>query len=198
MDAPPAPEELTERQAARRQRVLDAAIALATEGGYEAVQMRDVAARADVALGTVYRYFSSKDHLLAAAWSAWISPMEDRFARRPPRGDTMVERAMDVLARATRAFERDPHLIQALITSLVSNDPHAQKHVAEVGDVIDRLLGSVLDGIEPEERHRIVEVVGHVWYSALVQWVNGRMGIERVQDVLEMTCHVVLDRREPS
>ena len=59
-------ETLTANQAARRGRVLDAALELAAEGGYDAVQMRDVAARAQVALGTIYRYFSSKDHLLAA------------------------------------------------------------------------------------------------------------------------------------
>ena len=65
-NGPPEPDSLTEKQSARRRRVLDAAMALADEGGYEAVQMRDVAARADVALGTLYRYFSSKDQLLAA------------------------------------------------------------------------------------------------------------------------------------
>ena len=59
-------ETLTPNQAARRDRVLEAAMDLAGEGGYDAVQMRDVAARAQVALGTIYRYFSSKDHLLAA------------------------------------------------------------------------------------------------------------------------------------
>src|SRR5579884_3629276 len=56
---------LTRAQQARRQRVVDSAMTLALEGGYDAVQMRDVAARAHVAMGTVYRYFSSKDHLLA-------------------------------------------------------------------------------------------------------------------------------------
>ena len=60
-------ETLTPNQAARRERVIDAALELAAEGGYDAVQMRDVAGRAQVALGTIYRYFSSKDHLLAAA-----------------------------------------------------------------------------------------------------------------------------------
>lgn len=54
-------------QQARRQRVVDAAMALGAEGGYEAVQMRDVAARAGVAMGgTLHRYFSSKDHPLGA------------------------------------------------------------------------------------------------------------------------------------
>src|SRR5277367_6168901 len=54
----PVPRTLTRAQQARRQRVIDAAMTLALEGGYEAVQMRDVAARADVAMGTVYRYFT--------------------------------------------------------------------------------------------------------------------------------------------
>ena len=51
---------------------IDAAMALGLDGGYDAVQMRDVAARADVAMGTVYRYFTSKDHLLAATLVYWV------------------------------------------------------------------------------------------------------------------------------
>ena len=54
------------------------------EGGYEAVQMRDVAARANVALGTIYRYFSSKDHLLAAVMVEWCRDLERRVGLRPP------------------------------------------------------------------------------------------------------------------
>jgi TetR/AcrR family transcriptional regulator, cholesterol catabolism regulator len=51
----------------RHRRILDATLALASKGGYEAVQMRTVAERADVALGTLYRYFPSKIHLLVSA-----------------------------------------------------------------------------------------------------------------------------------
>src|SRR5579871_5732919 len=58
---------LARSQAARRRRVLDATLRLAGEGGLDAVQMRDVAAAAGVALGTVYRYFSSKERLLLEA-----------------------------------------------------------------------------------------------------------------------------------
>lgn len=42
-------------------------MAIASKGGYEAVQMRAVADRADVAVGTLYRYFPSKVHLLVSA-----------------------------------------------------------------------------------------------------------------------------------
>ncbi len=54
-------------QKERRKRILDATLTLASKGGYEAVQMRAVAERADVAVGTLYRYFPSKVHLLVSA-----------------------------------------------------------------------------------------------------------------------------------
>ncbi len=56
-------------QRERRKRILDAAIALASKGGFEQMQMRAVAERADVALGTLYRYFPSKIHLLVSAFA---------------------------------------------------------------------------------------------------------------------------------
>ena len=94
---------LTPSQAARRERVLRTALELGATGGYDAVQMRDVASSAGVALGTIYRYFESKDHLLAAAMVEWVADLERRVGQRPPKGDSVAERVMDVLARATRA-----------------------------------------------------------------------------------------------
>ncbi|BFO21068.1 hypothetical protein SHKM778_74560 [Streptomyces sp. KM77-8] len=48
---------LTERQEARRRRILRASAQLAGRGGFDAVQMREVAESSQVALGTLYRYF---------------------------------------------------------------------------------------------------------------------------------------------
>ena len=58
------PEAGSSAQRERRRRILDATLALASKGGYDAVQMRTVADKADVAVGTLYRYFPSKVHLL--------------------------------------------------------------------------------------------------------------------------------------
>src|ERR687883_441125 len=68
----------TDAQRARRRRILAAAAELATEGGFDAVQMREVAERADVALGTLYRYFPSKIHLLV---NVLADEMDDIHAR---------------------------------------------------------------------------------------------------------------------
>jgi AcrR family transcriptional regulator len=56
--------------AARHQAILEGAKALASEGGMAAVQIAPVAARANIAAGTVYRYFPAKTDLVAALVAA--------------------------------------------------------------------------------------------------------------------------------
>lgn len=58
-------ENVVRRLAEREQTILDAAQSIAAERGMGAVQIAPVADRADIAAGTVYRYFSSKNNLVA-------------------------------------------------------------------------------------------------------------------------------------
>lgn len=58
-------ENVARRLAEREQTILDAAQSIASEGGMGAVQIAPVAQRADIAAGTVYRYFPSKSNLIA-------------------------------------------------------------------------------------------------------------------------------------
>lgn len=59
-------ESVIRNQALRRSRIIEAALEIAAEGGMAAVQIATVAARADIATGTVYRYFPSKSELVSA------------------------------------------------------------------------------------------------------------------------------------
>src|SRR6478609_2965544 len=67
----PDPATLPAGQQERRDRIVHAAFALLERGEYDAIQMRDVAREAGVALATIYRYFTSKEHLYAAALLEW-------------------------------------------------------------------------------------------------------------------------------
>lgn len=55
------------RNAEKYQRILDAAVAVFAEKGFFVSRISDIADRADVADGTVYLYFASKDEILASA-----------------------------------------------------------------------------------------------------------------------------------
>jgi len=94
-DGPAQGTALARSQAARRRRVLDAALRLAERGGFDAVQMRDVATEANVALGTVYRYFTSKERLLLEAMVEEIEALASRLESRPPVGATPADRIVE-------------------------------------------------------------------------------------------------------
>ena len=181
-------------QAARRERVIAAAVDLASEGGYEAVQMRDVAREADVALGTLYRYFPSKDHLLIAALAEQVSTLQRRLGQKPPRGTNAAERVGDVLRRASRALEREPRLTAALVTALSSADPSVAEAKQEVNDILASVIADAVDHDALAQSEDVVRVLGHVWFAALVSWVGGMAPTGQMGDDLEITARLILDR----
>ena len=186
--------ELTESQAARRQRVLVAALQLGADGGYDAVQMRDVAATAEVARGTIYRYFPSKDALLAAAMVEWMEDLERRVTASSPRGATTAERVYDVLRRAVATMERQPKLAEAVITALTSDDRDAGGASAATTDVMRRvMLRAFPDDVDPATEAAIAKVLGHVWFSCLISWSNGVGDLHWVAGELETASHLLCD-----
>jgi AcrR family transcriptional regulator len=196
--APSAPPEdaLNARQLARRKRIVAVAMDLASRGGYEAVQMRDVAARAGVALGTLYRYFSSKDHLLAHTWADWSHEIEAHMSRHPLRGASRAERIVDFIRRATRALEREPKLANALVKSLLVSDPNAEEPRAETSAVMARVVDEELREMAADDRVGIREILGQVWFANLLLWVNDRMPAERIYENMTTACRLLLAHRE--
>jgi AcrR family transcriptional regulator len=186
-------ETLTANQAARRGRVLDAAMGLAAEGGYDSVQMRDVATRAQVALGTIYRYFSSKDHLLAACQVELWKAQAARFAERPPEGASATERVLSVLSRAMRGAEREPLRTAALVTASASPDPAVRECQAEMMAIMDEVLSDAMREVEAERRARLAIAIRQVWFAWLLGWVNGWNDAATVTRELESTTRLLLD-----
>jgi AcrR family transcriptional regulator len=181
-------------QAVRRKRVIEAAMILAADGGYEAVQMRDVADRADVALGTLYRYFPSKDQLLVAALGEWAAELERRLKQKPARGDSPAERVIDVLRRASRALERQPRVTGAMVTALSSPDPVAAPTKNEVYETLRLIIRGAMDGATVDSPDQVVRVLGYVWFAALVSWVGGMAEPGIMAEELEVAARLLLRR----
>ena len=127
-------------QRERRKRILDATLALASKGGYDAVQMRTVAERADVALGTLYRYFPSKIHLLVSALTLELERTQDKLDRRPLPGETPYDRILHVLSRVTQTMQREPMLTEAMTRAFMFADPSAAAEVNTVARQMERMF----------------------------------------------------------
>ncbi|HET8621790.1 MAG TPA: TetR family transcriptional regulator [Acidimicrobiales bacterium] len=186
---------LTKSQAARRERVVRAAHTLAAEGGYDAVQMRDVAARAEVALGTIYRYFPSKDAVLLAVMVQWLGDLESRVTRNPPTGATTVDRIMDVLGRAVRSMEREPRLTRAVIGAMTAGDPAGEVAIGDVTRAMARILAAAFpDDVDADLEARAAKALGHVWWSATISWANGMGDGDWVVEELRQASELIADR----
>ena len=180
--------------AVRRRRVIEAALSLADEGGYEAVQMRDVAERADVALGTLYRYFPSKDSLLIAALFEMADDLKRRMAQYPARGATPADRVIEVLRRACRALERQPNVTGALVAALSSPDPSVSGAKLEIHELLHGIVTDAMDGSAGARHDGVVRVLGNVWFGALVARSAGMAGGGQMGDDLEEAARLLLER----
>ena len=193
---PDAAEEtaLARSQAARRRRVLDAALRLAEQGGFDAVQMRDVATEANVALGTVYRYFTSKERLLLEAMVEQIETLAGRVESRPPIGATPAARVLDVLTRANASLQRHPEVTAAMVRAFGAAAPEEADVVRRVSDSMTAIITGAMHDTVPTPRDlAAARVLMQVWLSSLVGWVGGVDDAPRVVADLSVAARLLLE-----
>jgi TetR/AcrR family transcriptional regulator, cholesterol catabolism regulator len=149
---------------------------------YEEVQVRDVADKAGVALGTVYRYFASKDHLFTAVFFHWQARLSTRVASKPPKTDDNHARLTEIAFQAIRAFERQPTFYKLMVMTARTADPYARELNQEVVKNSEAIFAEPLVGIPPEDRIVIVTIVGAVLEATLGEWLAGTLQIEGVYE----------------
>jgi AcrR family transcriptional regulator len=112
----PAPVPPRRDGAATRQRLLRAALELFTTNGFLATTTPEIAARAGVAEGTIYRHFSGKEELLVSAyresqgWGLALIKVPEGDNALPPQ-----DRLLDVAHRLVSAAQSDPAMTRMLL-----------------------------------------------------------------------------------
>jgi TetR/AcrR family transcriptional regulator, cholesterol catabolism regulator len=181
----PHPATMTPRQRARRERLIQAALAMLETEEYERVQVKEVADRAHVSLGTLYNYFSSKERLFAEVLVHWADSLPTNVRSRPLKAAPPADRLREAVHRALRAFERRPQMARLVNVLVMSSDPHA-------GELLTRMDGSTTDAymlalaeMDPIVARRTVNLVNAVFSVALREWSLGRITMREVHDRLD-------------
>jgi AcrR family transcriptional regulator len=134
-----------------RRRIIDATRELHTEKGIAATSWDDIAARAGVGVGPVYRHFPSPDELIPAcgAISMQVIALPDRQGVTSlfDGADALAER-IDRLVRAVFAiYERGAPELR-----VIRNEPEAHPSVAEGRTELEATLTALVDAaVEPSE-----------------------------------------------
>jgi AcrR family transcriptional regulator len=182
---------LSATQAATRRRLIEAAIELADEGGYDAVTVRSVAARAGLSAPTAYQYFGSKDHLLVDALVDLVSQTTVALDAAPSPGPTPAERAATSLRRAVKRVEDHPELYTAMTRAYISGTASVAHARAAMEASMRRWIEvAVGDDADPD----VQEVLEDVLFANMVGLVTGRRDPAEIGDALDRAAHAVLDR----
>jgi AcrR family transcriptional regulator len=187
---------LSGAQAERRASVIEAARSLAREGGYAAVTMQAVADRSGVGRATLYRYFASKDHLLAEVVVAWGADLTAELRAEPLRASSPAERVAEVLVRVLEAASREPRLTAAVLASATSPDPEAIRAGVRFGSLIQTYLEVALGAATGQERDELAALVGHVFFSCVLHMTSGRLAASEAAAAVRVAARRLFAFRE--
>ncbi|MCT7369811.1 TetR family transcriptional regulator [Mycolicibacterium llatzerense] len=178
----------------RRQAILDAALIVAAEGGYQAVQIRAVAECAGIATGTIYRAFASKTHLLAAALTQEFERIESAYDWSS-RGTTPALRLGQLTDYLYRYWQREPLLTEAMIRAFVDANTHDAGDLDIAATVIERLLARAFSGTTPTRTaQNLAAVIADIWLANLIAFVCGRASATDTRDRIDRATDRILDR----
>lgn len=192
---PPAPETLRGSQLARRRRIVMAALRALARSDYEDVKITDVARESNVALGTLYRYFASKEHLLAAAFLEWQSALKGKLEKNPPAGTTEAERLHEAFHQVIRAFQRQPQFFRVMTMLQNTSDTYAAEIFTSVESAFREIMETVFDSPFDEEKEAILWTVNAALITALGAWVMNRLAINDVYKRVDEAIRLIYEYR---
>ena len=173
---------------------MDTAIELAEMGGFEAVRLRDVAERAEVALGTVYKRFRSKEDILIAALEREMETFDLMIRQYPIPGEHPVDRVAQLFALATTALCGKPNFARAVLKALASGETALAERImrfhTQVGTLINLTIAG--EGEPPPEDQRIAFLLQQIWFGQLVGWMGGLHGEDVIPTQMRFAAGLLL------
>ena len=138
------------RLAQARERIVDAALDQLAEGGYASASVATVARRSQVATGTVYRHFPSKQELFAEVFRRAAQREVDALRAATGRGESAATRLAAWVEAFVRRALAEPVRAYALIAEPVDPAIEAERLTFRRA-YADLFAGAVRDGVDSEE-----------------------------------------------
>jgi AcrR family transcriptional regulator len=134
------------RPEARRQEILDAALAVFAEKGFSMARMDEIAKRAGITRGTPYLYFTSKEEIFKTLVEESIGPRVLELARVASEFEGASADLIRLVIRAIDVFLRSSNraVLPKLIIAETGNFPELARFYRS--QVTDRILG-IFEGI---------------------------------------------------
>jgi AcrR family transcriptional regulator len=154
-------EELTHRERKKqrtREQIVERAMALFDERGFEHVTIAEIAAAADIAPRTFFSYFPSKEDVVFHDFDVIFDSIKQRIDERPDGESTMDALRAFVVGIVQQMDHQDP--AEQCRRRVISSSPSLQQHDRELVGRIEHVIADGLArdlGVEPGSlRARVV------------------------------------------
>jgi len=173
--------------------MLDAALQLVSEGGYDALQVRAIAERASVSSRTIYENFASLDSLLIAAVSEHFERLFRSCRKSPPPGGTAAGRVNQLIDELTKAVTANRALAVAWLRALLSGKPEVGLHVRGVREILRAILASAISPEYAAQAEReLAEILESTWLAALAGWASGADSYAHITEIMHCATQLLL------
>jgi AcrR family transcriptional regulator len=192
------PAELTPRARQTRAAIVEAALALFREHGYDATTMRDIAARAGVSTGNAYYYFGSKEELVQefyelshaehlAASAAVLAAETDLGARLRGTVRALIEVSAPYHAFAATFYKYAAEPSSPLSPFSKESSPARDASIALYREVVDGSSARM----SREVRERLPELLWLYSMGVVLYWVHDTSpGCGRTLHLIDVTAPV--------
>lgn len=180
------------RTAAREREgeIIAAVLRLLETEGYEAVQVRRVAAEASISLATLYKLFGSRDELIIRSLERWMRDNAYAGLETLPGEGTAYERLSAIVRSVFAPWERQPHMLVAFIRARLGPGGHRLERQG-FGEVMPR-ASAILEELDPELLADVVMILEHVNIAAIERFALGEIAVSEIAPIYERTLRRVL------
>lgn len=168
-------------------KIIAVVLELLNSEGYEAVQLRAVAARAHVSLAKIYRLFRTRDELIIAALQQWMDDNTYAEITAPQPGETVRESLIRILRTVFEPWERNPRMLVAYHHARTG--PDGDRLDAQGLTAILPVAEVVLRDLDPRYLEDLGLIMGNMALALIARYATGSMPITEILSTLERTAY---------
>lgn len=182
---------ISAEQQEKQRHIVSQAMRLVAEQG-NGVSMEAVAAASEVSRSTLYRYYTSREHLLAEVTLEAGYGLIRYLDTHPPEGATIGEKVEGLCAQLVATAADNKVMLACCVSNLLSEDPAVIDAHAEMEALISGILGSVLGDTNRERAAMIQSVVFRYLLGGFVLATTGKADFSQVGHELAGLCRTLL------
>jgi AcrR family transcriptional regulator len=162
----------------RRQQIVDAASVCARRAGFHGASMAEIAQAAGLSVGQIYRYFESKEAIIAAIVARDMAEMRDKFSELKASGRALAAAIIDDCSQAVEdSYDLERSALKLEVLAEAARNPPVAA-ILQAADAQERALKLALlkqiapPGCDDRELAARGEVISMLFEGMAVRGVN--------------------------